>query len=33
MMVATQWLWRYLTYERGARLITREAPSAEDATP
>jgi hypothetical protein len=20
-MVAMQWLWRYLTYERGARLI------------
>jgi len=26
LMVAIQWLWRYVTYERGSRLI------AEDAT-
>lgn len=25
VLVAIQWLWRYLTYERGARLITRVA--------
>lgn len=26
LLVAIQWLWRYLTYERGARLITPDAP-------
>jgi NADH:ubiquinone reductase (H+-translocating) len=25
VLVAIQWLWHYLTYERGARLITRVA--------
>jgi NADH dehydrogenase len=30
LMVAMQWLWRYLTYERGARLITE---SGEDQPP
>jgi NADH dehydrogenase len=25
LLVATQWLWRYLTYERGARLIAEPA--------
>lgn len=32
MSVSLQWLWRYLTYQRGARLITgdvAEAPAAE----
>ncbi len=24
LLVLTQWLWRYLTYQRGARLITRD---------
>src|SRR3954453_9104569 len=26
VLVTTQWLWRYMTYERGARLITMDAP-------
>jgi NADH:ubiquinone reductase (H+-translocating) len=26
MLVSMQWLWRYLTYERGARLIATSAP-------
>lgn len=29
VLVAIQWLWRYLTYERGARLIDTELPSVE----
>ena len=24
VLVTVQWLWRYLTYERGARLITTD---------
>ena len=27
IIVATQWLWSYLTYERGARLITPGEPA------
>ena len=27
LRVSLQWLWRYLTYERGARLITSDAPA------
>jgi NADH dehydrogenase len=30
LLVAMQWLWRWLTYERGARLITREADRRQD---
>jgi NADH dehydrogenase len=26
LLVSIQWVWRYLTYERGARLITSGAP-------
>jgi NADH dehydrogenase len=26
IQVSLQWLWRYLTYERGARLIAEERP-------
>jgi len=29
LLVSMQWLWRYLTYERGARLIIGEGASAE----
>ncbi|GAA0600779.1 NAD(P)/FAD-dependent oxidoreductase [Caenispirillum bisanense] len=29
MRVSFQWLWRWLTYQRGARIITREPPDAE----
>lgn len=29
LLVTVQWLWRWLTYQRGARLITREPPDAE----
>lgn len=29
-LVSMQWLWRYLTYERGARLIVGEHPQARD---
>jgi len=25
MMVSLQWLWRYLTFERGARVMTEES--------
>ncbi|MFN3524485.1 MAG: NAD(P)/FAD-dependent oxidoreductase, partial [Paracoccus sp. (in: a-proteobacteria)] len=33
-LVSMQWLWRYLTYERGARLITEDFAEAPDpATP
>ncbi len=28
LTVSVQWLWRYLTYERGARLISAEHPAA-----
>lgn len=28
LLVSLQWLWRYLTYERGARLISAPPPSA-----
>jgi NADH dehydrogenase len=27
VLVSIQWLWRYLTYEHGARLIAEEEPS------
>ena len=27
VLVTTQWLWRYLTYQRGARLILRDIPA------
>jgi NADH dehydrogenase len=29
-LVATQWFWAYLTFGRGARLITDLAPLSED---
>ncbi|MBP2311364.1 NAD(P)/FAD-dependent oxidoreductase [Azospirillum soli] len=28
VLVTMQWLWRYVTYQRGARLITRDAPAS-----
>ncbi|MGQ9371350.1 NAD(P)/FAD-dependent oxidoreductase [Azospirillum sp. ST 5-10] len=31
LLVTTQWLWRYLTYERGARLIADGPPPVPDA--
>ena len=30
ILVSIQWLWRYLTYERGARLVTDDASSERD---
>lgn len=33
LLVSLQWLWRYLTYERGARLISAPPPSAPAAAP
>lgn len=35
LLVAIQWLWRYVTYDRGARLILepRPTPSTEEASP
>jgi len=33
LLVSLQWLWRYLTYERGARLITGDAPPLPRAFP
>ena len=27
MLVSLQWMWRWLTYQRGARLITRDSPA------
>lgn len=30
LLVSMQWLWRYLTYERGARLIAGDHPDAGD---
>jgi len=33
LLVSMQWLWRYLTYERGARLIIGDGPAAAGAAP
>ena len=33
MLVSLQWLWRYLTYERGARLILGDGPAHPRAFP
>ena len=30
LLVSTQWLWRYLTYDRGARLITGDHVAIDD---
>ena len=29
LLVAIQWLWRYVTYDRGARLIIEPRPASE----
>ena len=31
LIVATHWLWSYVTFDRGARLITGRAPPADNA--
>lgn len=33
LLVSVQWLWRWLTYERGARLITRSGDGGADGAP
>ena len=33
MVVSLQWLWRYLTYERGARLVTEDAIAGVEEEP
>lgn len=33
LLVSVQWLWRWLTYERGARLITRSGDGGPDGAP
>jgi NADH dehydrogenase len=33
MLVVTQWLWRYVSYQRGSRLITNQDAPWQDATP
>lgn len=33
LLVSLQWFWRWLTYERGARLITHEAEPSSSARP
>ena len=32
-IVAFNWLWTYLTFQRGARLITESRTAAKDVTP
>ncbi|MCW2238188.1 NAD(P)/FAD-dependent oxidoreductase [Azospirillum canadense] len=33
VLVTLQWLWRYATYQRGARLITRDSPASASVQP
>ncbi|HEY3122891.1 MAG TPA: hypothetical protein VGK70_02390 [Thermoanaerobaculia bacterium] len=32
-IVLFEWAWAYLTWQRGARLITGEIPASSDASP